>query len=72
MLSNLEGASSALLINKNLSTNIPSGNIIRQGCPLSPFLYSGITEVLMEIIDTLVKEGKIQGIVSPDGASSMA
>lgn len=58
----LFNASSYLLVNGEIFSKINMFNSLKKGCPLSPFLYDILIEVLMEIVEGLYVRKHIQGI----------
>jgi len=57
-----QDANATVKINGSLSPSFPIIRGVRQGCPLAPYLFLIITEVLKSVIKTSVIRGEIKGI----------
>lgn len=60
-----QNSDSRVKVNGLLTDRIPLGRSVRQGCPLSAYLYSLVAEPLSAL---LVKDEGVRGILAPDGA----
>ena len=58
----IQSASFAVLINGSPSNFFRASRGIRQGCPLSPFLFLLVVDALSRIIEQEKREGSFKGI----------
>ena len=64
-----------LLVNATAAVNLngnPGGNFkvergVRQGCPLAPYLFLIVGEILTHMIKKAVAEGRLRGVFLPGG-----
>ena len=61
----LIGAKSALFINGELTKDFTLKRSIRQGCPISPMLFSLITQVLCVMFDRCLEHDEVKGVMIP-------
>ncbi|KAL3700949.1 hypothetical protein R1sor_018971 [Riccia sorocarpa] len=55
-------------VNLDFSDVIDMQRGVRHGCPLAPYLFTLVTQVLMEMIKTQVSLGRITGLQIPQGS----
>ena len=60
-------ASIAINLNDSLGNKFSIKKGVRQGCPLAPYIFLIVEEVLTHIIKKAVLEGRIKGISLPQG-----
>ena len=60
-------ATAAVNINGSPGRSFKVERGVRQGCPLAPYLFLIVGEVLTHIIKKAMAEGKIKGVVLPGG-----
>jgi hypothetical protein len=59
------GANACVSVNGKLTRKFPIHQGVRQGCPLAPYLFLIIGEVLNLYIKAEVENGRIRGIILP-------
>ena len=62
------GARSKLFINGQFTGPISLERGVRQGCPLSPLLFTLATEVLLDALESQVAQLPFRGLQLPDGS----
>ena len=62
-----ENVSAVVNINESPRSNFKVERGVRQGCPLAPYLFLMVGEVLTHIIKKAIAEGRIRGVVLPGG-----
>ena len=60
-------ATAAVNINGSPGSNFQVERGVRQGCPLAPYLFLIVGEVLTHIFKKAIGEGRIRGVVLPGG-----
>ena len=65
-------ASATVNLNGNQGDNFRIERGVRQGCPLAPYLFLIVGEVLTHVIKKAVKEGRLRGVSLPGGKSQQS
>lgn len=65
-----ENASPVVNLNCNLGNNFKVKRGVRQGCPVAPYLFLILGEVLTHIIKKTVANGRLKGITLPGGGGT--
>lgn len=60
-------ASATMNLNGNQGDNFRIEQGVRQGCPLTPYIFLIVGEVLTHVIKKVVKEGMLRGVYLPGG-----
>ena len=60
-------ASATVNLNGNQGDNFRIERGVRQGCPLAPYLFLIVGEVLTHVIKKAVREGRLRGVTLPGG-----
>ena len=60
-------ASTAVNLNGNPGGNFKIERGVRQGCPLAPYLFLIVGEILIHMIKRAVEEGRLKGVFLPGG-----
>lgn len=63
----VSSASAAVNLNGSPGNNFKVERGVMQGCPLAPYLFLIIGEILTHIIKKVVTEGRLRGVVLPGG-----
>lgn len=65
-------ASAAVNLNGNLGNYFKAKRGVRQGCPLAPYLFLIVGEVLTHAIKKVVAKRRLRGISLPGGKQSIS
>lgn len=60
------GAASNMLLNGRFTTPFPILRSIRQGCPLSTFLFVMVMEILSNMLSRAIANGHLHGVTFPE------
>ncbi|KAL3692894.1 hypothetical protein R1sor_006545 [Riccia sorocarpa] len=60
-------ASSSVRINNACSESFQISRSVRQGCPLSPLLFTIVIQVLTDAVNRMISTGHLKGILLPSG-----